>query len=208
MTTQTLPRTETDTQTGAPKKRLFTRKEYHAMGEAGILGHGERVELLEGEIVAMSPIGSRHAFCVDQLNYEFAALNIARRAIARVQGPAATSSTSEPEPDIMLIAHREDRYLSGHPRPEDIMLLIEVADSSLYHDVNVKLPHYAAVGIPETWIVNLQDDQVEAHTEPSSAGYRASRIYRIGDTISPTAFPDIEISINDIIPPRTDTDTS
>ncbi len=209
ITTQTLPRTETDTQTDAPKKRLFTREEYHAMGKAGILGRGERVELLEGEIVAMSPIGSRHAAGVDMLTKAFyATANIGDRAIVRVQNPAATSSTSEPEPDLTLLEPKEDSYASGHPRPEDILLLVEVADSSLYYDVNVKLPHYAAVGIPETWIVNLQDDQVEAHTEPSSEGYRASRIYRIGDTISPTAFPDLKISVNDIIPPRADSDTS
>ena len=198
MTTQTLPRTKPD----SPRKRLFTRKEYHAMGKAGIFEYKERVELLEGEIIVMSPVGNRHAFCVDQLNYEFAALNISRRAIVRVQNPAATSPTSEPEPDLMLMAYKDDRYVSGHPGPQDILLLVEVSDSSLSYDTNVKLRHYARVGVREVWIADLRNDQIVSHTEPSLEGYLVSRTYRLGDTISPTAFPDIQISVNDIIPPR------
>ncbi len=212
MTTQTLPRAEPDTQTDAPKKRLFTREEYHAMGEAGILPYDQGgIELLEGEVVTMSPIGNRHSLCVLWLSEEFyESGRLIGRAHIQIQNPVSTSPNSEPEPDLALLTYREDRYRnsSGHPRPHDILLLIEVSDSSLDYDRDYKLPHYAAVGIPETWIVNLQDDQVESHTEPSSEGYRASRIYRLGDTISPTAFPDIEISVNDIIPPRTDSDIS
>ena len=205
MTTQTLTRPAAETDAPAsdmPKKRLFTRKEYHAMGKAGIFEHKERVELLEGEIIVMSPVGNRHTFCVDSLNYEFAALNVARRAIVRVQGPTATSPTSEPEPDLMLMAYKDDRYVSGHPGPQDILLLVEVADSSLSYDTNVKLRHYAQVGVREVWIANLRNDQIVSHTEPSSEGYLVTRTYRLGDTISPTAFPDIQIAVNDIIPPR------
>ena len=202
MATQTLPRTEPDTQTDSPRKLLFTRKEYHAMGKAGIFEHKERVELLEGEIIVMSPVGNRHTFCVDSLNYEFAALNVARRAIVRVQGPTATSPTSEPEPDLMLMAYKDDRYLSGHPGPQDILLLVEVSDSSLSYDTNAKLRHYARVGVPEVWIADLRNDRVISHTEPSPEGYLVSQTYQPGDTISPTAFPDIQISVNDIIPPR------
>ena len=202
MTTQTLTRTKPDTLADAPKKRLFTRKEYHAMGKAGIFAPNERMELLEGEIIVMSPVGNRHAFCVDSLNYEFAALNISRRAIVRVQNPAATSPTSEPEPDLMLMAYKDDRYLSGHPNPQDILLLVEVADSSLGYDTNVKLRHYAQSGVSETWIADLRNDQIVSHTEPSPEGYLVSRIYRLGDTISPTAFPDLKIAVGDIIPAR------
>lgn len=201
MTTQTLTRTKPDTLTDAPKKRLFTRKEYHAMGKAGILGHEERVELLEGEIIAMSPVGDRHMSCTRRINRLFAELNIAERAIVSVQDPIATS-TSEPEPDVALLAFREDLYDFRKPRPQDTLLLIEVADSSLDYDRNVKLPYYAEIGVPEVWIANLQDDRVEAHTEPTPQGYRATRIYQPGDTISPTAFPDLKIAVNDIIPAR------
>ena len=199
MATQTLTRTQTD----APRKRLFTREEYHAMGKAGIFERKERVELLNGEIIIMSPVGNRHAVCVDMLNYEFSSRgNITGRAIVRVQNQAAISPTSELEPDLTLMAYKEDRYVSGHPRPEDILLLAEVADSSLSYDMNVKLAHYAQVGVREAWIANLRNDQVISHTEPSPQGYTVSRIYRSGDTISPTAFPDIKVKVTDIIPPR------
>ena len=186
----------------APKKRLFTRKEYHAMGEAGIFGHQERVELLKGEIIAMSPAGDRHSACIVRLNRAFAGLNIANRTLVSVQSPVVTSPTSEPEPDFMLLTFRDDLYDFGKPRPRDVLLLIEVADSSLDYDRNVKLPYYASLGIPEVWIANLRDDRIEAHTEPTPQGYRATRIYQPGDAISPTAFPDLQISVSDIIPSR------
>ena len=204
MTTQTLTRpiAEADAPAlPAPKKRLFTRKEYHAMGKAGIFGHQERVELLQGEIIAMSPVGDRHMSCTRRINRLFSELNAARRAIVSVQDPIATS-TSEPEPDIALLAFREDLYDFRKPGPRDVLLLIEVADSSLDYDRKVKLPYYAQVGVPEVWIANLRDDRIEAHTEPTPQGYRSTRIYDRGDTISPTAFPDLNISVNDIIPAR------
>ena len=204
MTTQTLTRTKPDTLAHAPRKRLFTREEYHAMGKAGILPYDRRgVELLEGEIIVMSPIRERHAVCVDTLNYQFSTLgNLAGRAIVRVQNPAATSPNSEPEPDLMLMTYKDDRYVSGHPSPQDILLLVEVADSSLSYDTNVKLRHYAQVGVREVWIADLRNDRVISHTEPSPEGYLVSRIYRLGDTISPTAFPDLKIAVDNIIPPR------
>ena len=209
MTTQTLPRSQTHTQQDAPKKRLFTREEYHALGEAGILGHQERVELLEGEIIAMVPPGIRHVTRVDRLNHIFLPLGTQRRAIIRVQNPSVMTQTSEFQPDITLLTFRDDFYESRNPRPQDNLLLVEVSDSSLDYDRNVKLPRYAEVGIPEVWIANLQDDRIESYTEPSPEGYRASRIYHNGDTISPTAFPDLQIAVNDIIPapPNPELDT-
>ena len=203
MTTQTLPSTKSDSLTDAPRKRLFTRKEYHAMGKAGIFAPNERVELLEGEIIAMSPAGSRHSSCILLMTewfYESGRLN--GRAHIHSQNPVVVSDVSEPEPDLMLLAYRQDRYALGKPRPQDILLLVEVSDSSLGYDRNVKLRSYAESGIPETWIANLRDDCIEAHTDPSPEGYRSTRIYQRGDTISPTAFPDIQIAVNDIIPPR------
>ena len=205
MTTQTLTRPAAETDAPAldmPKKRLFTRKEYHAMGNAGIFAPNERVELLKGEIITMSPAGDRHSACIVRLNRVFAGLNIANRTLVSVQSPVVTSPTSEPEPDFMLLTFRDDLYDFGKPRPQDVLLLIEVADSSLDYDRGIKLPYYASLGIPEVWIANLRDDRIEAHTEPTPQGYRVSRIYRPGDTISPTAFPDIEIAVNDIIPSR------
>ena len=205
MTTQTLTRPAAETDAPAldmPKKRLFTRKEYHAMGEAGILRHEERVELLEGEIIVMAPPGIPHLTRVDRLTHIFLPLGIQRRAIIRVQNPSVTTQFSEFQPDITLLAFRDDFYESGHPRPQDILLLVEVADSSLGYDRNLKLPRYAEFGVPEVWIANLRDDRIESYTDPSPEGYRASRIYRPGDTISPTAFPDFQINVSDIIPAR------
>ena len=212
MTTQTLTRPAAETDAPAsdmPKKRLFTRKEYHAMGKAGIFAPDERVELLKGEIIAMSPAGDRHSACIVRLNRAFAGLNIANRTLVSVQSPVVTSPASEPEPDLMLLTFRDDLYDFGKPRPQDVLLLIEVADSSLDYDRGIKLPYYSSLGIPEVWIANLQDDRIEAHTEPTPQGYRSTRIYTRGDTISPTAFPDLQISVNDIIPaqPNPELDT-
>ena len=137
MTTQTLTRTKPDTLTDAPSKRLFTREEYHAMGEAGVLGHQERVELLKGEIIIMSPAGDRHSACIVRLNRVFAGLNIANRTLVSVQSPIVTSPTSELEPDFMLLAFRDDLYDFGKPRPQDVLLLIEVSDSSLEYDLSL-----------------------------------------------------------------------
>ena len=203
MTTQTLTRTRSDDQTHAPQKRLFTRKEYHAMGKAGVFAPNERVELLEGEIIAMSPVGSRHSSCILRMTeWFYESGRLTRRAHIHSQNPVVVSDISEPEPDLMLLAYREDRYAFGKPRPQDILLLAEVADSSLGYDRNVKLLRYAEAGIPETWIANLRDDRIEAHIEPTPEGYRSTRIYTRGDTISPIAFPDLQIAVNDIIPAR------
>lgn len=187
----------------APRKRLFTREEYHAIAEAGIFAPNERVELLKGEIIAMAPPGERHSAGTKRVTHAFAGLySDNRRTIVSVQDPVVMSPSSEPEPDLMLLAPRDDFYDFAKPRPQDVLLLIEIADSSLQYDREVKLPYYASLEIPETWIVNLQDDRVEAHTEPSPQGYRATRTYERGDSISPTAFPDVEIAVNDIIPAR------
>ena len=202
MATQTLTRTSPNTPTHAPRKRLFTRKEYHAMGKAGVFAPNERVELWKGEVIAMSPVGDRHSACIVRLNRVFAGLNAANRTLVSVQSPVVTSPTSEPEPDFMLLAFRDDLYDFGKPRPRDVLLLIEASDSSLEYDREVKLPYYASLAIPETWIANLRDDRIEAHTEPTPGGYRSTRIYHPGDTISPTAFPDFQVAVSDIIPAR------
>ena len=205
MTTQTLPRAKADTLADAPRKRLFTRKEYHAMGKAGIIPYDQTgVELIEGEIIVMSPIGDRHSLCVLWLTEAFyESGRLVGRAHIHTQNPVATSEISEPQPDLMLMVYREDRYAAvGHPRSQDILLLVEVSDSSLDYDRNNKLRHYAEAGIPEVWIANLRDDRIESYTDPSPEGYLVSQIYQRGDTISPTAFPDIQIAVSDIIPSR------
>ena len=184
-------------------RRRFTRDEYHAMGESGILAANERVELLGGEIILMSPIGFRHAACVDRLTDAFTSSGrLAGRALLRVQNPLVDAEDSEPQPDLMLLALRDDHYDFGHPRPRDVLLLVEVADSSVGYDRHTKLPFYAAAGIRELWIVNLQTDRIESYTEPAADSYRVIRRYRPGESVAPAAFPDLQIAVARIIPGR------
>ena len=185
------------------KPRPFTHVEYHAMDDAGIFPPDERVQLVAGEIVVMSPMGSRHAAGVCLLTDEFATSGrLAGRALVRVQLPLVIPDFSEPEPDFMLLVRRDDRYALAHPRPEDVLLLVEAADSTLAYDRRVKLPLYAAAGIPESWLLNLRDDVIEAHADPSPDGYRTVRRYRAGDDIAPAAFPDLVIPVSQLIPAR------
>ena len=151
-------------------KRLFTVEEYHKMAKAGILGEDDRVELLEGEIVQISPIGSRHAACVMRLT-ELLSQRVVGRAHVRVQNPILLGEHSEPQPDVTLLRRREDFYASSHPRPEDVLLVIEVAETSAAVEREVKAPLYARYGIPEVWVVDLAGGQVEVFRRPSPQGY-------------------------------------
>ena len=188
---------------GGPERRPFTNAEYHALGEVGVLGPDERVQLIAGDIIVMSPVGNLHAECVDWITEVFTQSGrLAGRARVRVQGPMVMPGHSEPQPDLMLLKLREGGYASGHPRAEDILLLVEVSLSTLRYDRYVKLSLYAAAGVPEVWIVNLRDDWIESHTEPTEDGYRVTRRYGLGDIIAPQAFPDLAIPVERIIPPR------
>ena len=188
---------------GGPERRPFTNAEYHALAWAEILAPDERVQLIAGDIIVMSPVGNPHAECVDWITEVFTQSGrLAGRARVRVQGPMVMPGHSEPQPDLMLLKLREGGYISGHPRPEDILLLVEVSDSTLRYDRYVKLSLYAEAGVPEVWIVNLRNDWIESHTEPTPDGYRVTRRYELGDTIAPQAFPDLAIPVERIIPPR------
>jgi len=135
------------------QRRLFTSEEYHKMAEAGILPE-RGVELLHGEIIDMSPIGSQHAAVVDRLT-RLLSRRLPEDYILRVQSPIRTDEQSEPEPDLSILSYREDFYAGGLPTPEDVWLLIEVSGRSLAYDREVKIPHYAESGIPECWLVDL-----------------------------------------------------
>lgn len=153
------------------RKRLFTVADYHRMAESGILAANERVELIEGEILEMNPIGSPHAACVDRLT-RLLGRAAGDRAIVRVQNPVQLGELSEPQPDLALLKPRADFYGDAHPGPADILLLIEVADSTLEFDRNRKLPLYAQAGIPEAWIVDLASRAIAVYRNPSPRGYR------------------------------------
>lgn len=184
-------------------RKRFTVRDYHAMGKAGIFAPEDRVELLDGQVIVMSPIGNRHAACVGRLTNQFGrAGGLAGRALVWVQNPLAQSELSEPQPDLMLVVPRDDHYDFGHPRAADVLLLVEVADSSFDYDVNVKVPLYARAGVREVWIVDLERDRIEAHAEPSDHGYGAVRRYGPGDVLAPSALPDVALEVARIIPAR------
>ncbi len=152
------------------------------MADAGIFSGNERVELLNGEIICMSPINSPHAACVDCLT-EWFILYFHKKAIIRVQNPIRLDVYSEPEPDLVVAGLKPDKYKSGHPVPNEVMLVIEVADSSLDKDRSVKLPKYSYVGIAEAWLINLERQEVEVHTQPAETGYSKLKVFRIGQVI-------------------------
>ena len=153
-----------------PRHRL-TVDDYHRLGAAGILGEDDRVELLEGQLVDMSPIGPRHALAVDALTELLAAAVAGRGVALRVQNPIALNGSSEPQPDIVLARRPWRGYPAAHPGPGDILLLIEVSDSSFETDSGAKRELYASAGIREFWIVDLTTDTVLVHRNPSGDHY-------------------------------------
>jgi Uncharacterized protein conserved in cyanobacteria len=180
------------------QRRLFTVQEYHLMGDAGIFGNNERVELIEGEIIEMAAIGKRHAARVDRLADFFYEL-VRRRAIIRVQNPICLDDKSEPQPDIALVQRRTDFYEESLPNSEDILLLVEVSDSTIDYDRDVKVPNYARSGIQEVWLWDLEVNCLEVYRDPTANGYSSMQQFAGGEMVSPLAFPDFEVSINLIL---------
>jgi len=160
-------------------RKLFTVHEFHRMGEAGILHEDDRVELIEGEIVQMAAIGTRHFTCVNGLT-RLLVRAVGDEAIVSVQNPVRLDEHNEPQPDLAVIRTRD--YRISLPGPEDVRLLIEVSDTALAYDKNIKLPLYARSGIPEVWIVDLTNETIERHTNPSSDDYRNLEKVRRGET--------------------------
>jgi Uma2 family endonuclease len=178
----------------------FTADEYRRMGEAGILPEDARVELIGGEIIRMSPTGHRHVAGVNRCNRLFSRA-VGERALVSIQNPVDLGPHDEPEPDVSLLRPRTDDYADELPRPADVLLLVEVADSSLEYDRQTKLPLYAGAGIPEAWLLNLREGRLEVHREPGPEGYLVSRVYRPGERVAALAFPDLEIAVADLLPP-------
>jgi len=150
----------------------FTVKDYHRMAEADIFRPKQRIELLDGEVMEMSPIGTRHAGCVSRLGYLIPS-QLGQRALMRVQLPIELDPFSEPEPDLAVVTWQQDFYSSRHPEPSDVLLLIEVADSSLRYDLTRKAPLYIAGGIPEVWVVDLTGGVVHAFRSDEHLELRA-----------------------------------
>jgi Uma2 family endonuclease len=181
-----------------PEPRLFTVEEYHRMGEAGILGEDSRVELIEGQIIRMNPISPLHAGRVNRLT-ELLWAHFSGKVIVRVQNPVRASHISEPQPDLCLLRLRADYYEGSHPEPSDVFLLIEVADSSLEYDRSVKASLYAATGMPELWIVDLNRRQLESFRVPGPDGYSEVRTVSPGEHLAPLAFPEVALAVRDIL---------
>jgi Uma2 family endonuclease len=181
-------------------KGPFTVDDYHRLAEVGILGEDDRVELLDGQVVEMTPIGPEHAGCVDGLVRLLSRL-VGESAIVRVQSPVILGPHWEPQPDVALLRPRADGYRRAHPGPGDILLLIEVADASLGTDRELKLPRYAAAGIPEAWLVALERDVVEVHREPGPAGYREVQTLRRGDVLA-VPVGGTSFAVDDVLGPR------
>ncbi|MGH9761554.1 MAG: Uma2 family endonuclease [Blastocatellia bacterium] len=180
------------------EKHAFTEEEYQRIGRARVLRPDVRTELIEGEIVEMSPIGEQHAACVKRINF-LLSQRVTGYAIVSVQDPLRLDDYSEPQPDLMLLRPRQDFYSSGHPGPDDLLLLIEVSDTSLAYDREVKLHLYARPGIPEVWIVDLASRCIEVHSDPSPQGYRSVKIYKGSESVSSATVTTLVISVDAIL---------
>jgi Uma2 family endonuclease len=179
-------------------RRLFTVHDYYRMAEAGILRDDDRVELIEGEIIQMPPIGSLHASVVDRLNALIHSLTQTRQVHVRVQNPVRLDERSEPVPDLALLRPRPDRYRSAHPTPRDVLLLVEVSDTSLAYDRGIKVPLYATAGIPEVWIANIASQAIELYRDPSEGEYRSQAEARAGAVISPLLVLELSLPVAEI----------
>lgn len=177
------------------QRRLFSVAEYQKMAEVGILPE-RGIELINGEIIEMSPIGSKHAKTVKKLNKLIGVL-MGDQAIISIQDPIIASNHSEPEPDVAILKNRADFYENELPHSEDVLLIIEVADTSFYYDSTVKLPLYASSGIPECWIIDLGKKEIHCYWEPKGDAYRFSELVQIGDEISAQYF-DLKLSVGAI----------
>ena len=179
-------------------RKRYTIDEYHHMAEVGILKEDERVELIDGEVVYMSPIGTRHASCVRRLIAQLTE-HVGRNAIVDAQNPVQLSEYAEPQPDISLLKYRADYYVKQTPAPEDILLLIEVADTSLAYDRDLKVPLYARSGVPEVWVVDLTGDAVLVRRKPEGGAYTEARTARRGEALTLPGIDGSAIKVEDIL---------
>lgn len=179
-------------------RKQFTVWDYHQMVKAGILKEDERVELIAGEIIEMSPIGTLHAACINRLIRLFSQL-LGDRAIVAAQNPIALSDFSEPQPDISLLKPRPDFYAAAHPQPQDILLLVEVADTTINYDRSVKIPLYANSGISEAWIIDINGQTIEVYRQPTPNGYQQIQSLQKRQSLFVQAFPEINLTVDDLL---------
>lgn len=179
-------------------RHSFTLAEYERMSRAGIFSPEARVELVCGEIIEMSPIGERHAASVNVLD-EIVRERLGRSVTVSVQNPILLDDLSAPEPDILILKRRADFYRSAHPRPEDVLVVIEVSDTTLEFDRKVKVPLYAAAGIPEAWVVNLPEERIEVYGDPDGGEYRTVRLYARGRRLQSHTLAALRLSVSKVL---------
>ena len=179
-------------------KRLFTVDEFHQMADAGVFGEDDRLELVDGDIVQMTPIGSRHASCVKRLNRWFAQ-HVGPDVIVSVQDPVVLDDGNELFPDVALLRQRPDFYDGSHPRPGDVLVVVEVADTTGDYDRRVKVPRYARAGVPEVWVVDLNARVIEVYARPLAGEYRDRRPIQPGESVAIPGVPGQQLAVADIL---------
>lgn len=179
------------------QRRLFTVAEYARMLTAGILSEDDRVELIDGEVRVMSPIGPLHAALVDRLTRTLVLL-CATAAIVRVHSAIQLNDYTEPQPDLAVLQPRDDFYATAHPLAAEVLLVIEVADTSIDYDRDEKLPRYAMSGIPEAWLIDLNQQVVEQYTQPRNGKYRNKLTLERGDTLMAQSVSDLRLSVDSL----------
>jgi Uma2 family endonuclease len=182
----------------APARRLLDVAAYYKMAEAGILTQNDHVELIDGEIIDMVPIGSTHAGKTNRLIRFFARAPADGLALLSVQGPLRLDALNEPQPDVMLLKPREDDYQGRHPGAADVLLLVEVSESSLAYDRGIKLALYARFGVPEVWIVDLPGAAIEVHREPTGDAYALKQRLTSG-SLAPVLVPSVTIDVGALL---------
>ncbi len=180
------------------ERKRFTVDEYHKLGKAGVLGENDRIELVEGELIQMAPIGSVHAAIVARLQRLFHA-GVPQGFAVWTQNPLSLPPSSEPQPDLALIKPRTDDYLGSLPAASDVLLVIEVADTTLAYDRDVKMPLYAKHGIPEAWLIDVGAACLEMHRDPGAEGYRTLLRPDRDAAVSPLALPDVSIDLKALL---------
>ena len=180
-----------------PTRFKLTVGDYHRLGQVGILTETNRVELIEGELIEMAPIGAMHMTLVNRLN-KFLVLAVGDRGVVSIQNPVTLSLHSEPQPDIAILSQGAESAAPAVPHAHDVMLLIEVADTTLNYDRTTKLKIYAQAGVSEVWIVNVQDKCIETYQEPTATGYMRKQDFGHHDVVSPVALPQVMLEVGEI----------
>lgn len=180
------------------EKYRFTVEEYYRMGEAGILSPDVRVELIDGEIRRMPPIDPPHASIVKRLN-SLLAVRLEGIAVVGVQDPVQLDNFNEPQPDVTVLRFRDDYYGTQHPTPADVLLAIEVADTSLRYDRDEKMPRYGRYGIPEAWLVDFQAQTITVFTQPHAGGYREQHVLSRGQEIVSVSVEGLRVGVDEAL---------